>query len=275
MLTELQLARAKAEATYNAAADSFDRPPTAFWARYGRVTVDRLGLQPGMAVLDVGCGTGASALPAAERVGPRGQVIAVDLAEQMLAEGRLKAERLGLKNVDFMRGDMTELGFPDGHFDGVVCVFAVFFVPDMERQVAELWRMVRPGGQLAITSWASGLFEPCASAFWAEVGRRQPNLVRQSNPWDRIGSPQALSQLLEQSGVTGALVEAEAGQQQLLKPEDWWTAVMGSGLRGTVDQLAVREAEDLRRACTAWVRDNGVTALDTNVIYARARKTSA
>ncbi len=55
---------------------------------------------------------------------------------------------------------MAALGFPDGHFDAVVCVFGLFFVPDMEAQVAELWRMVRPGGQLAITTWGPGIFAP-------------------------------------------------------------------------------------------------------------------
>src|SRR5213594_958623 len=49
-------------------------------------------------------------------------------------------------------------GFPDRHFDAVVCVVGIFFVPDMETQVAELWRMVRPGGELAMTTWGPGLF---------------------------------------------------------------------------------------------------------------------
>ncbi len=60
----------KAEATYNAAADHFDDGPLAFWDRYGRRTVERLSLVRGSSVLDVGCGSGASAIPAAINVGP-------------------------------------------------------------------------------------------------------------------------------------------------------------------------------------------------------------
>jgi ubiquinone/menaquinone biosynthesis C-methylase UbiE len=71
-------------AAYNAAAESFDAEPLAFWARYGRRTVERLSLRRGAHVLDVCGGTGASALPAAQVVGPEGKVIAVDLADGLL-----------------------------------------------------------------------------------------------------------------------------------------------------------------------------------------------
>ena len=138
----------KTRNTYNAASDHFDDAPLAFWDRYGRRTVERLGLKPGSSVLDVGCGTGASAIPAAQAVAPDGSVIGVDLAEKLLTIARAKAADQGLHNVEFRIGDMENLGFPDGHFDTVISVFSIFFVPDMEKQARELWRMVRPGGQL-------------------------------------------------------------------------------------------------------------------------------
>src|SRR6185369_13294944 len=151
-------ARLKAEATYSSAADFFDAAPLAFWARTGQRAVERLALRPGDHVLDVCCGSGASAIPAAQAVGPEGRVIGVDLTDPLLALARAKAQAAGLRQAEFRRADMTALGFPDGHFDAVVCVFGIFFVPDMERQVAELWRMVRPGGQLAITTWGPDIW---------------------------------------------------------------------------------------------------------------------
>jgi ubiquinone/menaquinone biosynthesis C-methylase UbiE len=84
-------AKLKAATTYNAAADHFDDSPLAFWDRYGRATVERLRLKRGSAVLDVGCGSGASAIPAAKIVGPQGRVVGVDLAERLLAMAREKA----------------------------------------------------------------------------------------------------------------------------------------------------------------------------------------
>src|SRR5258708_1934056 len=145
-------AKIKAATTYNSAADHFDDVPLAFWGVVGRRTVERLDLKLGATVLDVGCGTGASALPAAELVSSSGKVIGVDLAEKLLEQARSKAAQRQLENVEFRLGDMTDLGFPDRHFEAVVSVFSIFFVPDMEAQVRELCRMVEPGGKLAITT---------------------------------------------------------------------------------------------------------------------------
>jgi ubiquinone/menaquinone biosynthesis C-methylase UbiE len=176
MSDPLEAAKVKAEKTYNAAADYFDAEPLAFWDRYGRRTIERMKLRRDARVLDVCCGTGASASVAAHVTGPEGTVIAVDLAEELLQLGRAKAKAAGLRNIEFRRADMTALKFPDRHFDAVVCVFGVFFVPDMEAQVAELWRMVRPGGQLAITTWGSDIFSPAYELWLAAVRRVRPDL---------------------------------------------------------------------------------------------------
>jgi ubiquinone/menaquinone biosynthesis C-methylase UbiE len=127
----LQQAKAKAAATYDAASDHFDDEPLHFWERIGKRTVDRLALVPGAKVLDVGCGTGSSALPAAQAVGPNGFVVGVDLSARLLDRARIKAMARGLSNVEFRLADMTSLGYPGGSFDVVVSVFSIFFVPDM------------------------------------------------------------------------------------------------------------------------------------------------
>ncbi|MFL4976326.1 MAG: class I SAM-dependent methyltransferase, partial [Microvirga sp.] len=149
MDTITEPAKLKAASTYNAAADHFDDGPLAFWDRFGRKTIERLRLKPGSIVLDVGCGSGASAIPAAKAVGPHGRVIGADLAERLLVMAQAKADAQNLTNATFRQGDMENLGYADDSFDAVVCVFAIFFVPDMVKQVRELWRMVRAGGQLA------------------------------------------------------------------------------------------------------------------------------
>ncbi len=127
-------------------------------------------------MLDVGCGTGASALPAAERVGPRGHVIAGDLTEKLVGIGQRKAAGRGLRNIESHVGDMEVLAFPGEKFDAMVCVFGNFFVPDLARQVREFWRMVRPGGQLAIPAWGPRIFEPIYSVYRETVWEMCPDL---------------------------------------------------------------------------------------------------
>ena len=81
-MNTLDKAQAMATATYNAAADFYDAAANSCWDRFGRRTVERLDLKRGASVLDVCCGCGASAIPAAEAVGPEGTVLGIDLAQR-------------------------------------------------------------------------------------------------------------------------------------------------------------------------------------------------
>jgi ubiquinone/menaquinone biosynthesis C-methylase UbiE len=269
----LKQAKAKAAATYDAAADHFDDEPLAFWDRIGRRTVDLLGLPTSANVLDVGCGTGASALPAAQAVGPNGFVTGVDLSARLLKRARAKATSGSLTNIEFRLADMTSLDYPNARFDAVVSVFSIFFVPDMEGLVRELWRMVRLGGKLAITTWGPRMFEPGSAAWWAAVKQFRPDLHTAFNPWERIITPQAVSQLLTDSGIREAEIIAEDGQQVLQSPDDWWMVVQGSGYRWTLEQMDEETITRVRDANLKTLRNNGTKSIETNVIYAVATKT--
>ena len=269
---QLEEAKRKAQATYNSAADYFDDPANGFWERYGRRTVERLELLPGSSVLDVACGTGESALPAAEIVGPTGRVIGIDLAKNLLELARSKAAARRLQNVDFRQDDMTQLDFDDDSFDAVVCVFGIFFVPDMEGLVAELWRMVKPNGKLAITTWGPNFFEPMYSAFDDALRREQPDLVTDFRPWDKVTTKSAVEQLLRDGGTANIATESEEGEQLLLKADSWWKMVLGSGLRATVNAMGPELAEHVRLENSAFLEEQGVRTVATNVIYGIAQK---
>jgi len=83
-------AKQRAATTYNAAADVYDDPANSFWERFGSRTVARLQLAPGSNVLDVCCGSGASAIPAAAAVGDKGSVVGIDLAETLKSHAKLR-----------------------------------------------------------------------------------------------------------------------------------------------------------------------------------------
>src|SRR5262249_34840670 len=160
----------------------------------------------------------------------------LDLADSLLALARQRAADLGLENVSFRACDATASGLEDGSFDAVVCVFGVFFAADMPAFVAELWRLVRPGGRLAVTPLWPEWCEPASSAFWQSVRELEPALFRAFNPWDQITTAPALADLLARGGVGRATVEATAGEHhELERADDFWDIVLGSGYRGTVD----------------------------------------
>src|SRR6202789_2907743 len=120
-----------------------------YTAEEGVTFISRLPIRAGMDVLDVACGTGNLAIPAA-RKGAR--VTGVDIAPNLLAQARARAEGEGLE-IAFKEGDAEQLPFPDEHFEVVMSMFGAMFAPDPERVASELARVCRHGGRIAMANW--------------------------------------------------------------------------------------------------------------------------
>jgi hypothetical protein len=132
--------------------------------------------------------------------------------------------------------------------------------------------MVRPGGQLAITTWGPNFCEPANSIFWETIRSEQSSLYKGFNPWDRICDPPSVKAMLKEAGAHTADVVAERGRHPLNSPDDWWAIVLGSGYRGTIEQLDPEARERVRQANLTSVRNSRIQVVETNVVYAAARK---
>ena len=116
--------------------------------------VDRLRIQPGARVLDVACGTGNLAIPAARQ---SGHVWGLDLAPNLLEQARARAAAEGLQ-ATFEEGDAEHLPYPDAHFDVVMSMFGAMFAPRPELVASELARVCRAGGTIAMANWTPESF---------------------------------------------------------------------------------------------------------------------
>lgn len=116
-----------------------------------QAVLDRAGVEPGMRVLDVGCGPGRVTLPAAKRVGPTGEVVALDIQTDMLhrVEKKLSAEHI--TNVHLLYGGIGAGLTEAGTFDRALLVAVLGEIPNKVSALCEIWRALRPGGVLSIT----------------------------------------------------------------------------------------------------------------------------
>ena len=120
----------------------------------GEELIAALGITPGLKVLDLGCGDGTTALPAA-RLGAA--VLGVDIASNLVEAGNRRAQQEGLTNVRFQEGDATNLsGLGDRSFDLVVSIFGAMFAPKPFDVASEMVRVTRPGGRIVMGNWIPG-----------------------------------------------------------------------------------------------------------------------
>jgi ubiquinone/menaquinone biosynthesis C-methylase UbiE len=108
---------------------------------------------PGDQVLDIACGTGLVAFDAARAVGPDGYVLGVDLSGRMVSFAEERAGEANLPNCRFARMDAETLDLPDARFDVVLCALGLMYMPNPERALREMRRVLRPGGRVSLAVW--------------------------------------------------------------------------------------------------------------------------
>jgi SAM-dependent methyltransferase len=152
------------------------------WRKWWRRLEDPLGpvgdrliqlaaVRPGHRVLDVATGIGEPALTAARLVGPAGRVVGTDISPGMLEVARERAAELGLGNVEFHEMDAEVLDLPENSFDAVLCRFGLMFLPDVDRALAGIRRLLVPGGRLAASVWGPPERYPMATVAFRAVAR--------------------------------------------------------------------------------------------------------
>lgn len=221
---------------------------------WGAVLLDEVGLSAGQAVLDVACGPGTMARLAAERLGASGQVTACDLSPGMLELAAAKKPVEGAAPITYQQCPADDMPLPDEAFDVVLCQQGLQFFPDKTGALAEMRRVLNPGGRAGVAVWCA--IEECP--FWdalagavGEILGKETEIGFRSGPW---GLPEAdeLGRLFEAAGFTDVDVRRhgmpavfEGGPPQLvatLSAASVGPQVMALDAKGRADLLAAAEA---------------------------------
>lgn len=160
--------------------------------------LDLAHLKPGHRVLDVAAGNGYQSIAAARRVGPTGHVLATDLAAEQLRYAQAAAREAGIGHLETRVMDAEDLGLPDASFDAVLCQLGVMFLPDLDRGLREMRRVLKPSGWASMVIFAAGGVpesELVASIIRDRLGGETQTPARVTG--GSLGAPGALARRLE------------------------------------------------------------------------------
>ena len=228
MSNDHEARKAQTKTLFNTVAPDYDAGPGCF-AHFGRRLVEVAGITAGARVLDIASGRGAVLFPVAERVGAGGEVVGIDLADAMAHATNEEAARRGLKaRVHVM--DAEELTFPDESFDCVTCGFGIMFFPDQDRGLAQMRRVLKSGGGLALSTWRV-----------AQSDDLRPVLNTIGIPPNRtpgwITEPDMLEALIRRNGFTGIRIKIDSMDFCYADAEEVWQQGRGTGMRRILDTL--------------------------------------
>lgn len=209
------------EGIFNQAAQDYDRGGTQLFSYFGHRLVDFVEVTPGVKVLDVATGRGATLFPAAEKVGHSGRVIGIDLSADMVKETKIEIGRMGLRNVELHQMDAEQLIFPDSSFDVVICGFAIFFFSHLWRTLNEFTRLLKPEGRFGVSVFSSGTFPWLGELI-------QPHLIPQNSQHGKSGeqvifnTPEGLKAIFARAGFTDIHVKKENTDFVYPNANAWW-----------------------------------------------------
>jgi ubiquinone/menaquinone biosynthesis C-methylase UbiE len=203
-----------------------------------------------MRLLDVACGTGAMARHALSRVEPGGSVAGLDINPPMLTVARRLAPQ-----IDWQEGSAESLPWTDGTFDVVTCQFGLMFFADQVTALREMWRVLRPGGQLALTVWDELAHSPGFAAMVDLLDRSAGTEAAAAlrAPFS-LGRPESIRQLFETAGIDPIEIATLPGEARFPSIDDYVTTeVRGWTLSEVIsDEAFARLAGEARTALASF-----------------------
>lgn len=267
MTEEQQHIRTIWKQMFDTVSSGYDGKALRFFPRSAEHIAALLNLRGDEHVLDVACGTGHASLAIAPKL-PKGRITAVDLSPGMLDQARKKAAALNIRNVEFLERDMQDLGFTDRSFDAAICAFGIFFVQDMDTQLAHIASMVKPSGAVLLTSFRENYFHPLRDMFLDRI--ETYGVQKPPETWKLVSNEAGCRQLFENARLRDVHVDTRNVGYYLGSADEWWDIIWNAGFRLLVTRLSPEDQERFKQEHMAEIAglrtDKGIW-LDVNVLY--------
>ena len=171
------------------------------------------------AILDVACGPGTLPLLAAGQVN---SVHAIDFSESMIKLFIQEVEAVGLSNIEIHCGDGQELPFSDEMFDAAFSMFGLMFFPDRNKGYAEIYRTLKPGGKILISSWAPVAESPVMQAMFGALKAMQPEIPEPQTDIESLENPEFFKTELHNAGFNDVEIHPVSGEYPISDLEEFW-----------------------------------------------------
>ncbi|MHB8173254.1 MAG: class I SAM-dependent methyltransferase [Nitrospirota bacterium] len=252
--------RKKLETVFDKASEGYDLPALRFFADSASLLINGMRLKGNEAMLDAATGTGHVAVAAARELSS-GNVTGIDISDGMLKRARGKADRLGLTNITFSRRGIEDMGFPENSFDLASCAFGLFFLPDMASGLRSIFRVIKPGGKLHLTSFRAGLMEPMRGML---LSRLKSHGIEPPEFTSRLDSPDKIVRLLQGAGGRDIRVRSKQLGYYIKDGREWLDVLLNTAFGGPLARVPekdlaplldshLREVEGLRTEDGIWL----------------------